>query len=117
MNFIQFKIGGKPRGFKLGLGFLGDVLNHYDTDLQGFGRMAVRNPFSLTPAILYYAHKHECIRKGKPIDFELHDVEDWIEEMPKTLSNPDIEKLMILMMESIKKHLPQLDELPKSKKK
>lgn len=116
MNYINFNIGGKDRGFQLGLGFLGDVLKHYNTDLVGLGDLMVQNPFSVTPTILYYGHKHNCIRRKEAIDFEMYDVEDWIDELPNTLNNENIEKLLLLMFDSVKKHLPKVDEEPSKKK-
>ena len=106
MNRLQFEIGGKVRGFKIGLGFLGDLLNHYETDMMGLGAMMVRNPFSATPAILFYAHKHDCINNGDVIDFKINDIEDWIEDLPDMLRNENIESLLMLLMDSVKKHLP-----------
>ena len=102
MNYIEFEIGGKKRGFSLGL---------------GLGQLMVKNPFSVTPSILYYGHKHDCIRLKKPIDFELWNIEDWVEDMPNTLNNENIEKLMLILIESIKKHLPKDEEDKGSKKK
>lgn len=109
MNYIEFEIGGKTRGFKLGLGFLGELLRHYNTDMVGLGHLMVNNPFSVTPAILYYSHKQDCLRSGKPVDFTLYNVDDWVEELPETVQNENIEKVMLLLMDSIKKHLPKLD--------
>lgn len=109
MNYLEFKIGDAKRGFRLGLGFIGDILRHYDTDMVGFGDLMVKNPFSATPAILFYAHKQDVIRNGGVVDFKLHDVEDWIESLPNTINNSNIENLLIILMESIKKHLPGVE--------
>ena len=119
MNYIEFEIGGKLRGFKLGLGFIGDILQHYDTDMMGLGKLLVNNPFSATPAILLYGNKHDSIRKGLPFDIKMYEVEDWIEDIENGLQNKNIEALMVILLESVKKHLPQVpEEKPtKSKKK
>jgi len=119
MNYIEFEIGGKLRGFKLGLGFIGDILQHYDTDMMGLGKLLVNNPFSATPTILFLGHKHDSIRKGLPFDVKMFEVEDWVEEIEDGLQNKNIEALMVLLLESVKRHLPQIKEVVKttSKKK
>ena len=101
----------------MGLGFLGDLINHYDTDMIGLGRMMIRNPFSSTPAILYHAHRHDCLRKGIPIDFDLHHVEDWIEELDNWRSDKNIEALLGILLDSIQKYVKKAEGPAKEEKK
>lgn len=92
MNYIKFEIGGKTRGFKFGLGFLGDIQNHFNIDLVQMHQMIEKNPLLFLPAMLYFGHKHDCIRNHEPIDFELFHFEDWIVEMDKGVSNENLLK-------------------------
>lgn len=119
MNYIEFEIGGKLRGFKLGLGFLGSVLKELDTDITGFGNTMVSNPFLSVPTILYCGHYHDCKRKGVPVTFELYDFEDWVEEMPRGVNNENFVGVVNIVVEAIKMHLPQVEvsEEDNSKKK
>lgn len=109
MNQIEFEIGGQNRGFIIGLGFLGDMLNHFDTDIQGIGRMALNNNiFALTPACVYYGHKHWCISNKKPIDFTIYDVEGWLSEVENGMFNDNVQSLLVIMTETLTKHLGHL---------
>lgn len=117
MNHIQFEIGGELRGFRMGVGFLGDVLDYLKVDIVEFGDMVVKNPFKLQPAILYYAHYHDCKRKSLPTDFTIEDVEDWIEEVESGVFNENILKASVILHDSLVKHLPKTDKKEKTAKK
>lgn len=110
MNQLIFAIGGKERGFKLGLGFLGDILKHYDTDLMGLGKLMVKNPYDLTPTILYYAHIQYCARNSQVVDFNLYDVQDWVEGLDDPMNDKNIEAVLKLLIDTIKKYLPKKEE-------
>ncbi len=117
MNYIEFSLGNKVRGFKMGLGFLGDVLKHYDTDIVGFGEFTTKNIFDVTPTVLYYAHKHDCIRKGIPVDFEIYHVSDWLDELDNPLEDKNVAACMTMLIDTITKYLPVLkDDKKKSVK-
>ena len=110
MNELNFEIGGKTRGFKMGLGFLGDIISHYNTDIVGLGHIMVKNPFSATPAIVYYAHLHDCKRRGIPVDFTIFDAQDWVDSLKDPMNDPNLESLLTIMLDSIKKYLPKTIE-------
>ena len=110
MNYIEFEIGNKSRGFKFGLGFLGDVLDYLDTDLAGFGEMMTKNPFKCIPLILYFAHKRDLERKEQPIDFKLIDVEDWVDDIGNGFNNDNIVESLRIVIKTIQKHLPKAAE-------
>ena len=90
MNYIEFEIGGKLRGFKFGLGFLGDIQKHFDVDFDAMQKMTLKNPILFLPAMLYYGHKHSVIRKRQPITFELYEFEDWMEDLKGGITNENI---------------------------
>lgn len=116
MNRIEFQIGDAKRGFSLGLGFLGRIIAHFDTDLIGFGNLMAKNPFLVTPAILFESHKIDCEINGQPVDFTIHDVSEWVEGLEGTINNGKIENLLIMLMDSINAHLPK-KEVDEDKKK
>lgn len=117
MNYIEFEIGSKLRGFKFGIGFLGDIMKHYNVDLLGFGELLTKNPFSATPAILYFGHYHNCVRKGAPITFTIHDVEDWVDAIENPLNDANLVEATKRCIDSITKYLPKVEEEEKGEKK
>lgn len=116
MNYVEFHIGGKSRGFKFGLGFLGDLIQHYNTDLSGLGRVMVNNPFSVAPACLYYAHYHDCARKGVPVDFTIHDAQDWMDELDDPLNDKNVAGAIKVAVATITRYLPKPEEGEDQKK-
>ena len=109
MNYIEFEIGGKLRGFKFGLKFLNDILAHYDVDIIGLGEMMDKNPFGTRPTILYYGHVAHCKGKGTPVTFTEENVFDWVDEIPNGISNASIISAIQIVIESIRGHLPAVE--------
>lgn len=107
MNYIEFNIGKKDRGFKFGLGFLGDIIAHYGTSLTGLGRIMVDNPYSIAPACLYFGHYHDCVRKGLPIDFTIYDAQDWMDELPEPLNDKNVAGAISRVVDTITRYLPK----------
>jgi len=90
MNYIEFEVGGKLRGFKFGLGFFGDLQKHFNADFEDIQSLIKKNSILFLPAMLFYGHKHDCIRKGVPVTFELWNFEDWIVELEGGITNVNI---------------------------
>ena len=111
MNQVEFNIGGKDRGFKFGLGALGDIIQHYNTNLLGLGRIMVNNPFTITPVILFYGHKHHCLRNTQKIDFTVESFQDWMDDMENPMHNKGVEQVIKIFADSIQKHLPKTEEV------
>ena len=111
MNCLEFEIGGKQRGFRFGLKFLGDLLTHFDCDMGGLGLMIDKNPFATRPVILYLAHKAYCQSNKKPIDFTEDDVCTWVDEMPNGISNDNVVQSIRMVIEAIQSHLPKIEEI------
>ena len=109
MNQIDFKIGGDTRRFNFGLKFLGDILSHFNTDIVGLGELLDSNPFATRPVILYYGHVASLKRNNKPVDFTLDDVIDWVDEMEGGISNEYVIQSVMLVLESVKTHIPKSD--------
>lgn len=117
MNYIEIEIGGKKRGFKFGLGFLGDILEHFDIDVGGFGEMLSKNPFKAIPAIIYFGHAYDVKKKGQIVDFSLLDVDEWVEELEHGYANENIEALLNVLLDSMRKNVPGLKEVEEQPKK
>lgn len=117
MNQIEFNIGGENRRFNFGLKFLGDILNHFDTDMGGFGELIDKNPYHTRPAILYFAHLASVQRNQKPVTFTLEDVIYWVDEMENGISNPNVVQAVQLVLESVTRHLPKQTENDDDSKK
>lgn len=110
MNYIEFELGGKLRGFKFGLGTLGDVMLHYNVDLLGLLLLLNKNVYSVTPVMLFYAHKFDQTRKGKPATLELWQFSEWLDEMQNPMDDENIASAMTILVESITKYLPKNEE-------
>lgn len=118
MNYIEFQIGGKLRGFRFGLKFLSDLFADLNVGFDGLGKLIDENPFKSRPAVLYHAHVNHCKSKGIPITFTQDDVYEWLETLPSGVSNDNVVQCTINVLESIKAHLPKTEEVePQDEKK
>ena len=86
-------------------------MKHYDVDILGFGDLVSKNPYSVLPAILFYGHYHDAVRKGHPVNLTIHDVEDWMEEIEDPLNDPNMVSATQRCIESIVKYLPKSKEV------
>lgn len=112
-NYVETTIGGKKRGFEFGLHCLGELLEFLDTDMQGLGNMLNKNPFRAVPVILYFGHSSYLKIEGKPVDFELSDVSQWVSDLPKGLIDPTIDTILNVYLDSLYKHVPGLKDAQK----
>lgn len=121
MNYIEVEIGGKTRTLRFGLGMLGEMFDSLKTDIHGLGEMMSKNPFKAIPNIIYFGAKYEVERGGKVADFNLYDVNDWIEELENGYGNSVIDDITLVFMRSMIKNTPgmkeHLDSLPEEEKK
>lgn len=117
MNYIEFEIGDKLRGFKFGTRFLSEFLNDLDTDISGMGEELDKNPFRVRPLALYFAHFAHCESKGQPVTFNKVDFENWIDDLDEGISNKNVVEAMRVLIESVRSHLPKGDKPEEPKKK
>lgn len=80
MNYIQLELGGKLRGFKFGLGFLGEAINNLGFSITDLDQELNKNPFKVIPELMYQSAYYNCLRKGEVADFDKFDFVDWIDE-------------------------------------
>lgn len=57
MERITIEVGGTPRPFHFGVGFIGRMLDALDTDLKGFQTAVAKNPFKVVPMMMLESHK------------------------------------------------------------
>ena len=121
MNQIKLDIGGQERGFLLGLGFLGDMLIHFDTDIQGLGEIAVNNNiFALAPACVYYGNKHYCMNERQVFDIRFSDVDEWFLKLENGIMGKEVQGLLSMMTKTLTAHMEAINkgaEDDESKKK
>ena len=106
INFIEFEIGGKKRGFKFGLKVIGDCIKYSNQDPTAFMQSIVKNRFESVPVILYYAHKYHTEKNGEIVDFNLFDVYEWVEE--EGLMNEKLDKVTQFFIRSLYDNVPTM---------
>ena len=109
MNLIERKIGGEVRAFRFGLGFLGEVLDVLNTDIEGLGKEMVRNPYKVIPLVLFLGYRSEREISNLPMDVEMKDVHQWLEEIEGSYSDPVVMDITKCMMDNILKYLPKAE--------
>ena len=116
-TFKEIKIGGRLRAFRFGVWNVGELLAHFDMDMQSFGNHWVKNPFQTVPTILFYGHKFECERRGEPIDFTIQDFAEWLEGFENTVANEEINSVLMCLSECLLSMFPKATEEGKPEKK
>jgi hypothetical protein len=81
MKQITLNIGGEDRVFYFGLGFLGNLLEKENIQMNEIDAKLAENPFLWIPKILYHSCAFGYLKKGEFAPFDLFDVSDWIDEV------------------------------------
>jgi len=68
-------INGKD--FHFGIGFLNELIDGTGLKLEELG---IQNDTVLMPKLMYYSLLYSYKRNDKPVDFNIYDVNDWIDE-------------------------------------
>lgn len=116
MNYIEIEIGGKKRGFRFGLGCVGEMVHELGIDVNELDSFITRNPIKGIPTMLYHGAKYEVKRMGDVPDFTLYDVYDWIEELDGTLNNEKVMLILETFTGSITKDVPKTENAGSKKK-
>ena len=111
MNYIELEIQEKKRGFKLGLGFLGELLEVMDIDVSELQTKLGKNPFKIIPLMMFNAYKYDCERKGNTMELSQNDFIDYVED--KGFESSEIMGFINTFTKSMVKDVPKSD----SKKK
>lgn len=113
MKYIQIEIGGKKRGCKLGLGFLGEVIDDLGNDVSEIVEGLKKNPYKMIPILMYHSMVYNLKSKGKNPSFTIYDVTDWIEEEEKGFNSDKVVDFLKAFTASIVKDVPISESGPK----
>ena len=83
MKYLQLEIAGVKRGFKFGLGFLGELMHAEKTDLEGVINNLNENILRSAPLYMFYSYKFNQETKGELPKLTRFDFIDLIENDPK----------------------------------
>ena len=99
--------------FHFGTGFLYELIENTGMNLVELGS---KDPFVLTPKLMFYSRAYACTRLGKEIDFTMGDIFDLIDENGGI--NGDLcNKFNTAFAESMNKGVPQTEYKKKATKK
>ena len=115
MNYIELEIGGEKRGFRLGLGFLGGLLEDMDIGMTELSNKLSKNPFKTIPLMMYHSAICDLERKGEPVDFTKFDIIDWIEELEGGFENKVVVDFLNAFTKSMTKDIPKEEKSDKKK--
>ena len=76
---MKLDINGKQLEFAFGMGFLGELLEETNIDLEEFLIRFDKNPFKYIPICMYVSAKYAYEAKGTKIDFTKYNLIDWLE--------------------------------------
>ena len=110
-NYIQIEIGGKKRGCKLGLGFLGEVIETEKVEVTELMDKLTKNPWRTIPLIMFHSMAYNLKRKGEEVTFNLGDVADWIEEEKDGFSSEVVSSFLTAFTESVTKDIPKEENI------
>lgn len=108
-NYTKLELGGKNRGFKFGLSFLSNVLDHLDISIADLGEAMQKNPFKVLPVMIFEAHKSNELKARREIDFVLEDVYDWIDDAGGVAGQP-VKEFIAAWTLSMNKDVPILED-------
>jgi hypothetical protein len=108
MNYIKLTIGGKERGFKFGLGFLGEAFNNLGFTVTELDTELSKNPFKVIPELMYQSALYNCLRSGEKPDFDKYIMSDWIDEAGG-LASPVVLEFLQGITKSMTKDVPKED--------
>lgn len=85
VGYIEVEIGGRVRPLKFGMGAWRFVSEVTGLPMNKFDEI---DPLILPVYLIYGGAKHAALCQNEPVDFNAHDVFDWVDSMPQqTLSD------------------------------
>lgn len=115
MGDLKFKIGGKERGFKIGLGFLEKISIGEKLSIQEVFDKFQNDTFFFIPKMLFYSTLYFDERLGNSVDYTIDSIYDWVDEIG--INDPNIARFSHNVIESIKVHIPKSEGKPEPQKK
>lgn len=76
---MKLNINGQELEFKLGVGYLGELIDETGKSLEDVLSGIDTNPFKYVPIAMYVSAKYALERKGDPVTFNRYTFIDWIE--------------------------------------
>ena len=109
---LSIEMGGKPRTFHFGNGFIGNSLERLGVSVTELFETMGANPYKIVPILMHESYKFNLWMEGKPEDdVTVDDFVRWTSQVPDIEDGP-MNKWIIAFTESRTKHLPKED--PKS---
>ena len=76
---MKLKINNRELEFKLGVGFLGELIDETGKSLEDVLNGIDNNPYKYVPIAMYVSAKYALQRQNKQVDFDRFTFIDWIE--------------------------------------
>jgi len=80
MKQIKLTFGNEERTFYFGLGFLGNLLEKENLNIEEIGYKCIANHYKWNPLIMFYSLEYGYTCKGETPDFNAFDVTQWLED-------------------------------------
>lgn len=103
------ELGGSPRTFHFGIGFLSNALETLGITYEELGVKLSENPFKLIPVLMYEAYAFNKWVEDKENDVSQDDVKRWLVEFTDINDKPILEFLDAFLA-SRSKHVTQPEE-------
>ena len=115
---LTLEMGGQPRTFHFGNGFIGNSLETLGVGLADLFNKMGENPYKIVPMLMYESYKFNFWMQEKPMDDVTVDhFIRWCSLAPDDEGGP-MNKWILAFTDSRTKHLPKEDVKPtKGKKK
>jgi hypothetical protein len=92
--------------FHFGMGFLGELLDDLDTDIEGVMEKVNKNPFKMIPIIMFGAAKYGFERKDEECKYTLYDFIDFI-DADGGIQAKSVQKFLEAFTNSVIKDVPK----------
>lgn len=116
MNKLTIELGGDPRTFHFGAGFIGNCLEVLGVKYSELFKEMAKNPYKVLPIMMYESYKFNLWLDDKEPDCTHKDFVKWISELPDNASGP-MTVFMNAFTESRVKHLEKGKEKPVRRKR
>ena len=85
---LTLEMGGQPRTFHFGTGFLGNCLETLGVSFQELFEKMQSNPYKIVPVMMFESYKFNLWMEDKEPDCTQKDFIRWISEEPDTDEGP-----------------------------
>lgn len=104
---LTLEMGGSPRTFHFGNGFIGNSLETLGVGLADLFNKMGENPYKIVPMLMYESYKFNLWMQKKPMDdVTVEDFIRWCSEVPDVEDGP-MSMWVTAFTDSRTKHLPK----------